>query len=90
MEDDAPSSSVPDELHDEPDGAEEVWIALFIHGPDATAKKLATHTSITERQVRNHLERLEETYGFVESRPDWSGGGRWRFVFSLADDATDD
>ena len=85
MGDDAPSSSVPDDLHDEPDGAEEVWIALFTHGPDVTAKRLAANTSLSEQSVRNHLETLEG-YGFAEKRLDFSGAARWRYVYSLSEE----
>lgn len=84
MDGDAPSS-VPDELDDEPAAAEEVYIALFTHGPDVTAQKIAKHTSVSKRQVRNHLDTLADL-GLVESRPDFSGGARWRYVYSLAED----
>lgn len=78
------SPSVPEPVRDEPDAAAEVYIALFESGPDVTTKALAEKTSIGERAVRNHLETLEEL-GFAESRPDFSGGARWRYVYSLSD-----
>lgn len=79
--------SVPAALHDEPESAQRLYVALFVTGP-ATTQSLADETGLSRRTVVTQLSNLEDC-GLVESRPDFGGGSRWQYIFSLTGDGGD-